>query len=267
VSISVCVLHNPRHLDRVACLEEMSYGLFHADAMHIVDRIKPEGEDWHRFKVTLFDEAWRWSLEETDCTHHLFLTDDLYLAPRFLACLRAMVDARPHDVIGLLANHPRAIELYDAGERWYRTSSWVVGPAYLMPRAHLRRFHRWWSDIPRAPEGVASNQYPPGRWREYWNDDCAINEWVMRHGPGTAYHPLPTIVEHRGDLPSTCGHGDKTSRQRVSWRQKQWWVDDATVPSGWRWTSTLLDRSDVSRMVDPVYWSAGAAPLLLVEGE
>ena len=54
-----------------------------------------------------------------------------------------------------------------------------------------------------------------------WNDDTAINGWVTHYGPGETWHPLPTIIEHDSDgaLPSTVGHGDEFSRERISWRR------------------------------------------------
>lgn len=69
------------------------------------------------------------------------MTDDV--CPRFWRVLEAMVAAAPDRVLGLLSNHPRGPELAMAGARWYRTNSWVVGPAYVVPHAHMVALSAW----------------------------------------------------------------------------------------------------------------------------
>ncbi len=170
---------------------------------------KPARMAWSEFKTHLALRQWRWALEQPDCSHHLFMSDDLHLAPGFLPILNAMVEADPDRIIGLLGNHPKAVDM-SAHHSAYRCNSWVVGPAYLMPRAQLEMFLRWYEGLPDTEEPQC---------RRWFNDDSAINEWNTKHGRGESWHPLPTIIEHRHDVESTVGHGDCFSRERVSWRE------------------------------------------------
>lgn len=148
---------------------------------------------------------WRWAAAQ-DTTHHLFVTDDLELAPMFIDVLEAMAAAVPDGIIGLLSNHPSAPAL--AGERrWYCTNSWVVGPCYVVPHRHMLAALAWAERAGAKDHG--------------WSDDATLNEWITFHGPGRAYHPIPTPIEHLRVLPSTwahTGHGDEYSHERVSWR-------------------------------------------------
>ncbi len=177
--------------------------------MQVFDDARPRGMIWAEFKTILATQQWEWSLD-TGCTHHLFLTDDLHLAPGFWGILQAIIAAKPDAIIGLLSNHPDGPRLASEGYRWYRCNSWVVGPAYLVPHAHLEAFLRWYEALPdtEAPGG-----------RRWFNDDSALNEWISREGPAESWHPLPTCIEHRADINSTVNHGDSYSRERVSWRE------------------------------------------------
>ena len=148
---------------------------------------------------------WRWS-ERTLATHHLFCTDDLTLAPSFWPIVRAMVEAAPHDVIGLLSNHPKAPELVGR-RRFYATNSWVVGPCYVVPRMLLRELLEWPGTYRKDAEGLG------------WSDDSTLNEWITFDGPGRALHPIPTPIRHDRMLStwSHTGHGDDYSHERVPW--------------------------------------------------
>lgn len=182
------------------------------------DHAYSRAERWQqKAKVDWALEQWRWSAREgmvgTGATHHVFMTDDLNLAPGFWGLLSAMVAAHPDEPIGLLSNHPKGPQLAAQGYSGYRTNSWLVGPAYVLPHDHLVRFLAWFEAL------------PDGRWTEpgtkaYRNDDSSINEWITNGGGGErCWHPLPTIIEHRSDIGSTVGHGDQYSRERVSWRR------------------------------------------------
>lgn len=164
---------------------------------------------------------WRWSVCQ-DVTHHLFCTDDLLLHPLFWNVLRAMVEAAPRAVIGLLSNHPEAPALA-ATRRFYATNSWVVGPCYVVPHPELVDFLAW-------PGTVAKDAVGYG-----WSDDATLNDWVTFGGPKRALHPIPTPISHERVL-STWGHtahGDAYSHERVSWLECE--PDgDMTNPEYWR---------------------------------
>jgi hypothetical protein len=213
LSLAVVLHHTPWRPERVkaaaAMLKELRDG--RADVrIHDRDyRQSASGLAWQQGGKL----AWQlcgWDLGvRSAASHVLYLTDDLHLAPRFLEVVRALIACVPDAPIGLLSNHPKATALAAEGDRWYRTNSWLVGPAYVMPREKLMRFVAWFERLPEHRR-VGEKSY---------NDDSAINEWVTNGGGGgETYHPIPTPIEHRADLESTVGHGDEYSRERVSWR-------------------------------------------------
>lgn len=191
--------------------------------------------DWQdEGKVRWALAQWKWALAQ-DATHHLFMTDDLDIMPEhFWKALGAMVAQKPDVPIGLLSNHPRAPELYLNGHQWYRTNSWLVGPAYVLPHELLAEFV---ADFERKPWG----SHTTVGTQQWANDDSSINEWITKTGR-ECWHPLPTIIEHRHDIASTTGHGDKYSRERISWRDvRACTVDDKTGSIVWH-TAPLDDR-------------------------
>ncbi len=252
--ISVAILHAQWRPERVRCLNEMLVSLGGEwEPAGLFAGQKPARMAWSQFKTILALSQWEWSLAQSDATHHLFLTDDLHMAPGFNEILAAMVTANPRRMIGLLSNHPSAEKLARLGERSYRCNSWLVGPAYCVPRAMLQGFVDWYKSLPDDEE-------PGGR--RWFNDDSALNEWNTRIGPGESWHPLPTIIEHRADLESCVGHGDKYSRERVSWRYTRECIVEADRVH-WRSEPATFD---LEAMKSPEYWG-GDGPMLTVGGE
>jgi hypothetical protein len=177
---------------------------------------KPKDTPWSQFKTELADKQWGWSLQQgSEYTHHLFLTDDLNIYPHgFFDVLEAMIVGSGKRVIGLVSNHPKGPGLYREGKHAYRCNSWLTGPAYLVDTPFLAAALSKYRSLDAGPESVRGT-------REWFNDDSFLNECVTTLGPGESWHPLPTIVEHRIDIPSTVGHGDRYSRERVSWREER----------------------------------------------
>lgn len=266
--ISLVVNHTPWIPERVSALEHMRFqltlgldGLALGDWDDDTERypvIGPwmlndtdyRGTEWQQSKVKWALDQWHRALD-TKASHHLFMTDDLYIAPQFWNVLNAMLLAQPDKAIGLLSNHPQGPELVAKGIHWYRCNSWIVGPAYVLPRALLERFVAWFEKLPDGPHTVEGT-------KAYRNDDSSLNEWITRHGPGESWHPLPTIVEHRRDLASVVGHGDQFSHERVSWREMRAYV----AGNGWTdWTCAF----DLDAMTNPEWWKTDA-PMLGVGG-
>ncbi len=254
-TISVAILHAPWIPARVAAIAEMLEALPGIDCKAF-DDARPKGMSWGQFKTVLAAKQWQWSLD-TGCTHHLFLTDDLHLAPGFWEILQAMIAAKPDAIIGLLSNHPRGPELAAQGYRWYRCNSWVVGPAYLVPHEHLKAFLAWYEALP---------DHEMSGGRRWFNDDSALNEWITREGPAESWHPLPTCIEHRADIGSTVNHGDSYSRERVSWRETRhvqhhedgfsWFSEPRGTDTG-TWLQLMRDAD---------FWR-DSGPMLKVGGE
>lgn len=261
-TFSIVVNHTPWRTERREALAAMVPELVEAIAVDGAYEASPiyinatdyRGTEWQVSKVAWALEQWTWSLRQPT-THHLFLTDDLHLSPRFKSALEAMLLSRPDVPIGLLSNHPAGPRLYEDGHHGYTTNAWIVGPAYVLPHRCLTEFLAWFDAL------------PGGDWRTpgtkgYRNDDSSLNEWITAAGPGVAWHPLPTIVEHRADLESTVGHGDRFSRERLSWRERRRVVD---AGDDFRWVSESWMGPRLEDMLLPEFW-AGAAPLQSVGG-
>lgn len=249
---SLVVNHTPWVPERVAAWHAMKQELDRGSGVcpqaFLHDR-DYRGTDWQVSKVDWALAQWKWSARQ-HATHHVFMTDDLHLAPNFWECLTAMIEAAEDEsAIGLLSNHPKAVETFMQGFHWYRTNSWIVGPAYVLSHEALVRFLDWYRAL------------PDGDWRVegtkgYRNDDSSTNEWITRSGRSTV-HPLPTIIEHRGDLSSTVGHGDKFSRERFSWRATRETVDGG---EGFEWRDhPYPPQPDFLRQ--PSWWTFQGGPL------
>ncbi len=251
VTFSLVINHTPWNAARVACLKAMRAELrCHTGqcGSALINATDYRGTDWQVSKVAWALAQWEWSARQDGASHHVFMTDDLHLAPHFWECLSAMCEANPLRVIGLLNNHWDAPRVASEGRHAYRCNSWLVGPAYVLPHQHLVDFLAWF-------KGLTFEE------QKHANDDSSINEWVTHHGPGESWHPLPTIVEHRFDLPSTVGHGDKYSRERMSWRAIRS-IDDREAGYAWLehpYTAPL----NAMRLLS--YWSDGGPMLSVCE--
>lgn len=185
-------------------------------------------------KMRIFDERatnkvwpikmWRWGLE-TGATHFLTLQDDVLVSPDFWPTLRAMIEANPLRILGLSAVHPLGPEMARQGHRWYRTKSWLVGWAYVLPREDLAEFV---GHVDANPEEVAAK-----------NEDQMLNDWILATGRD-CWQPVPSPVDHDTSIASTYSNDDHSHRRTtVTWR-------------GYR-------RED---LVSADWWRSGPGPLL-----
>lgn len=215
------------------------------------------GHDWQKVKTCWILDQYEFHAA-SGASHHLLLTDDLALAPGFWEILTAMVKVAPNHPIGLLSNSPQAPALALENFRWYATNSWIVGPARVLPASFLERFLPWRKSLPPGnAEGCA----------DWYNDDSAENEFNTRRAGGRALHPLPTIIEHRHNIASMTGHGDRFSRERVSWRNVRTTVDTGGGNFEWR---SVPQWSPLRAMAFPEFWlrrgGPDLAPMLPVGG-
>jgi hypothetical protein len=138
------------------------------------------------------------------------------------------------------------------GYRFYRDNSWLTGPAIILPTDILIQVLNGWLAEPEE------KRFGP----DSWNDDNWTNEWVTRNGL-ESWHPLPAIVEHRWDVASTVGHGDKYSRERWSWRFERQYIETGAL----QWYSTLHTGYTVADLTSAAWWSSGLEAPLLKVGE
>ena len=263
ICFSLVANHAPWREERVVSLREMMMKLtpYAHGIPYFCNDKKHDRDSWRRGEAKVEWELaqWRWSLEQP-VSHHVFMSDDLHVAPDFWEILDAMVRAAPAACMGMLSNHPRAVTLASEGWRWYRTNAWLVGPCIVLAREHLESFLAWFERLPPEEQRAL-------------NDDSTINRWISEAGPKEALHPLPTIIEHRHDIETTAAAGDQYSRERVSWRAwrtvKQGF-DAAGRPDHWDW-STAPKPYDLEAMKSVEYWQERggptAAPMLPVGPE
>ena len=241
------VINHARHRDdRRKCLVRQLDTLGPGEPSFFLLNDDPDLKPAGPTKVAWALRQWEWS-RDRPVSHHMFMSDDLDIVPRvFWPALRAMVTTRPNVPMGLLANHPRAVALALAGTHGYFTNSWLVGPCMILPHAMLADFLPWFKALP--PDEQAR-----------LNDDSTLNRWVSERGGGRTWHPLPTIIEHRGDIETTWVSGDQYSRERVSWRQIRACFQG---PGHWDWRS-VPHEWNLEQLTDPEFW-AGDHPLLPV---
>jgi hypothetical protein len=251
MKVSLVLNHSAWRPERVACKQRMLHELtpLARGVKFMLNDRDFRGQDWQGgAKLAWHLDQWRWSASQ-DVDRHVFMTDDLALGPRWWDVFAAIVEVVGEKPIGFLSNAPRGPELAEAGHRFYRTNSWIVGPCYSVTHEQLIEFLAWYEAEPdEMLRGPTS-----------WNDDNAWNNWITFHGPGESWHPLPTIIEHdpEGEFPSTVGHGDSFSRERISWRRAQHPASGLKQPRAWA----------IEDMVRADWWREGlAAPMLPVGG-
>jgi hypothetical protein len=254
-TFSLVINHTPWRPERVEALA----GMVSALAIPNVDGTRTaaagplfindtdyRGQEWQVAKVKWALDQWRWAVEQKT-SHHVFMTDDLHIAPNFWGILSAMIQGSKAEAIGLLSNHPRGPRLFGDGEHAYRTNSWLVGPAYVLSHRALVAFLKWFEALPDGPHTTQGT-------KAWANDDSSINEWITRASDFHAcWHPLPTIIEHRGDMESTVGHGDSFSRERVSWRKCQIPLQGPDGSTLWR--DIDLHKDLLEKMAAPAFWA------------
>lgn len=265
ISFSFSISHTPWRRERVDALKSMLNGLeTHKYSFPLfINDVDLRGKHWQdEGKVELALRQWEWHTKQ-DVEWHVLATDDLELAPKFVRCLGALLSVVPFECpVGFLSNHPRGPSLAAEGFHWYATNSWLVGPMYALHRTVLPKFLAWYKALPDGP----ALQHKSRAW---YNDDSALNEFVTHVGGGRSVHPLPTIIEHRADLESTVGHGDRYSRERFSWRVER---RVRQVGDTLEWTEIPYTRvGGIEPLTAQMTWLARGgpqgAPMLAVGGE
>ena len=162
---------------------------------------------------------------ETKQPYHLFIQDDVLIAPDFEQCLEAMLTGMPPKLLGLETAHPAARTLMRRGEAWCSTTDGLIGVAYVIEHNTLVDFLEWRQHA-LAPKAV-----------EKITEDTLINLYGVSKGIHIL-HPVPTIIDHDVEVKSTYGNDHhKYRRPSVTWQDMQWigmqeeWLKD---PDYWR---------------------------------
>lgn len=162
----------------------------------------------------------KWLLD-SGAPYCLSLQDDVEVAPGFWPALDAMLsmaDDAKADVLGLSSVHPVQVELARQGHRWYRTSSWLVGWAWLIRRETLAEFLSWRAEHPEIVEQLT--------------EDSLLNHWINATGQST-WHPIPTIVDHDTTIDSSYSNDHHVHRRPfLTWRD--YTAGSLADPTFWR---------------------------------
>ena len=208
VSFALAIPHTPWKTERRESLERLT------DALEIGD-----GQPFlHHFRTFCDREAnyvwseklWTWAAG-SGCSHLLQLQDDAIVAPNFWTHLRAMVEANPLHVIGLEAAHPHGPNVEGC---WYATTDMLIGVGYIVPIPALREFLEWRGKLRKGAVESLNEDQMLGLW-------CFVTERFI-------YHPVPTLIDHDTEIPSTYKNDDHQHRRpTVTWRDRpmpEWWT-------------------------------------------
>ena len=177
------------------------------------------------------ENQWRWGAEQESASHVVFLQEDAIASPVFWPALRAMVAARPKDIISLHCLHPAAMTLAREGVRWASTADGLVGLGYVFPRAALASFLAW-----------RTKSLRPGGAQEL-AEDSHINVWAVSTDR-RILHPIPTLIDHETRIAST-NPGQTAGRPSVIWSDGSicgWTDEDLTRPDFWTGRCQHLGR-------------------------
>ena len=200
VSVALGIPHAPWRSERIVSYRRLASQLLENVSIELAGhRVFADREPNYSWSAKL----WQWAVD-TGATHLLQLQDDVIVAPNFWSHLGRMLEGVPNGVIGLEAVHPNVANVTGC---WYKTYDCLIGVGYVVPTTLLRDFLEWRSKLRKgAIESVS--------------EDTLLGVWCMVTDHGV-WHPVPTIVDHDVDLPSTYGndaHGHR--KPLVTWQDR-----------------------------------------------
>lgn len=151
------------------------------------------------------EAQWAWALS-TKADHCLFIQDDVRVAPDFWPSLRAMLEAKPEELISLYSNHLASrILARTQTAAWYTLSDAVGGPIYAMPRAVLHDAMVW--------RAKSLHDGAP----DYLAEDDTLALFCMATGR-RCHYPVVSIADHDAALESSFGFAPSPFRRSaVTW--------------------------------------------------
>ena len=209
LTFALGIPHTPWKPERVESLARLHVSLGgQKDEQPIVERVFAEKEA----NYVWAEKLWQWAAV-TDATHLVQLQDDAVVYEDFWGELHRMVAGRPHDVIGLEAAHPHGPNVEGC---WYTTSDMLIGVGYVLPIPELQTMLEWRDKLRKGAV-------------ESLNEDQLLGLWCFATGR-KIWHPVPTVIDHDIDIPSTYGNSDHPHRRpTVTWRER-------AMPDDWHVT-------------------------------
>lgn len=240
MSISLAISHTPWVPERVKSMDRLLGQILNNGPF---DRKEPKGP----YKI--FDEKepnwvwsekmWKWA-QSTGTYSHLFLQDDVIVAPNFWKCLDAMLEGNKHwEIIGLHCPHPAARTLLrDGAQSWYTSADSLIGVGYVMSEPALVDFLQW-REYELEPHAI-----------ERIHEDDQINLFALARGM-KIWHPVPTIIDHDLGVSSTYDNDHHMYRRPQATWKDLWLVEDSP-----------FSTHDGNELTDQDFWDPGDVPHL-----
>jgi hypothetical protein len=165
-------------------------------------------------------------------THHLALNDDLTLCKDFVATVREVIRARPHNLIALYTNSRAVFTARRRRESWIQNSG-VEGAAVIWPTNLIDEFIEWQS------MHVASD-FP-------W-DDVRISMWLMKTSK-QAFATVPSLAQHLGCGASLLG---LNGRSKVA----AWYIGDHRSALDIDWTQGRRSPARDTMHIRAEWWQS-----------
>lgn len=170
------------------------------------------------------EAQWTWALR-TGADHCLFLQDDVFVAPNFWNVVKAMIEARPDDIMSLYSDHLAARRMaLSRTAAWYSLSDAIGGPSYLMPRTVLNESIVWAGK--NLQDGAA----------DYLAEDDRLALFCLATGR-RCYYPVISVADHDTELASTFGFAPSPFRR-----------------SAVTWEDLPILGISPAKLEDPAYW-------------
>ena len=170
--------------ERAASLERLKAQLGHRPVYYREFRDREPNWSWS-------GKLWEWGLRCARA-HLVQLQDDVVVGPEFWPTLRAMVDERPDDIIGLES-------VLAPSSPWYTSGDGLIGVGYVLPPDVLAWLIDW-------REGLR-----PGAIQSL-NEDQLLGLYAHVSGR-RIWHPVPTIIDHDVEIVSTYGNDHHSHRR------------------------------------------------------
>lgn len=215
IQVSIHILHNPKP-DRKAALRRLLGSLDPSLFVLVEDGPGPE--------CAFNERRWRRAVSDaktSGTTHTCFLDDDVLVCPHFAEKLRAIVTARPNDVIALHTSLPGAMDAYTRDEHWLTTDDGVLGPANVWPIALLEDFLAWRSSDALTDDAIEHSSS--------FGSDVLAGLWHVATGR-KVYHPVPTITDHDLTLETNFAGNETTPGRSTTCN---WRSGLVRIPDSW----------------------------------
>lgn len=211
--------------------------------------IRADRDECDHAKVAIFPSIgltpnWVWSekvfawLAEQDTEWSMLIQDDIVPVPNFWGVVGAAIKgAAPAGAAAFCFFNvvPPAGSFSKMGCNWVTTADWMVGPSWAVKTSFMREFvHEFRAK--RLREGW-DEVGPDHRLRSGLNEDTMLGLACAAAGV-RIWHPIPSLVDHDVDVPSTYGNGT-FSFNRASFAWKAWSglhgrpVEDLKDPAVW----------------------------------